>query len=62
MRWPDNLFDSGRTLAVHIYDLAMNVSGGGPASAATALVLLAFALLIQLAAWRIGQRPSSFTR
>lgn len=62
MRWPDNLFDSGRTLAVHIYDLVMNVSGGGPASAVTALVLLAFALLIQLAAWRIGQRPSSFTR
>lgn len=62
MRWPESLFDSGRTLAVHIYDLAMNVSGGGPASAGTALVLLAFALLIQLAAWRIGQRPRSFAR
>ncbi|AJE21521.1 phosphate ABC transporter permease PstA [Azotobacter chroococcum] len=62
MRWPESLFDSGRTLAVHIYDLAMNVSGGGPASAGTALVLLGFALLIQLAAWRIGQRPRSFAR
>ncbi|MFZ3186179.1 MAG: phosphate ABC transporter permease PstA [Pseudomonas sp.] len=62
MRWPESLFDSGRTLAVHIYDLAMNVSGGGPASAATALVLLGFALLIQLLAWRLGQRPLSFAR
>jgi phosphate transport system permease protein len=62
MRWPESLFDSGRTLAVHIYDLAMNVSGGGPASAATALVLLGFALLIQLLAWRIGKRPLSFAR
>ena len=62
MRWPESLFDSGRTLAVHIYDLAMNVSGGSPASAATALVLLGFALVIQLLAWRIGKRPLSFAR
>lgn len=61
-RWPESLFDSGRTLAVHIYDLAMNVSGGSPASAATALVLLGFALFIQLLAWRIGRRPASFAR
>ena len=62
MRWPESLFDSGRTLAVHIYDLAMNVSGGSPASAATALVLLGFALIIQLLAWRLGKRPLSFAR
>ncbi|MFZ3206513.1 MAG: phosphate ABC transporter permease PstA [Pseudomonas sp.] len=62
MRWPESLFDSGRTLAVHIYDLAMNVSGGSPASAATALVLLGFALVIQLLAWQIGKRPLSFAR
>jgi phosphate transport system permease protein len=62
MRWPESLFDSGRTLAVHIYDLAMNVSGGSPASAATAVVLLGFALVIQLLAWRIGKRPLSFAR
>jgi phosphate transport system permease protein len=62
MRWPESLFDSGRTLAVHIYDLAMNVSGGSPASAATALVLLGFALVIQVLAWRLGKRPLSFAR
>lgn len=62
MRWPESLLDSGRTLAVHIYDLAMNVSGGSPASAATALILLGFALIIQLVAWRIGRRPPAFAR
>ena len=62
MRWPESLFDSGRTLAVHIYDLAMNVSGGSPVSAATALVLLGFALVIQLLARQIGKRPLSFAR
>ncbi|HBP6530121.1 phosphate ABC transporter permease PstA [Pseudomonas aeruginosa] len=62
MRWPESVFDSGRTLAVHIYDLAMNVSGGSPASAATALVLLGLALIIQLLAWRLGRRPAAFAR
>lgn len=62
MRWPESVFDSGRTLAVHIYDLAMNVSGGSPASAATALVLLGLALIIQLLAWRLGRRPTAFAR
>jgi phosphate transport system permease protein len=62
MRWPESVFDSGRTLAVHIYDLAMNVSGGNPSSAATALVLLGLALIIQLLAWRLGRRPAAFAR
>ncbi|MEK8080014.1 phosphate ABC transporter permease PstA [Pseudomonas sp. XK-1] len=62
MRWPESVFDSGRTLAVHIYDLAMNVSGGSPASAATAMVLLGLALIIQLLAWRLGRRPAAFAR
>jgi phosphate transport system permease protein len=62
MRWPESVFDSGRTLAVHIYDLAMNVSGGSPASAASALVLLGLALIIQLLAWRLGRRPATFAR
>ncbi|EML5474279.1 phosphate ABC transporter permease PstA [Pseudomonas aeruginosa] len=62
MRWPGSVFDSGRTLAVHIYDLGMNVSGGSPASAATALVLLGLALIIQLLAWRLGRRPAAFAR
>lgn len=43
-RMPSSLFDSGRTLAVHILDLSMNIPGGdGPAFAA-ATVLLASSL------------------
>lgn len=39
-RMPESIYDSGRTLSVHIYDLAINVSGGESSAAATALVLM----------------------
>jgi len=45
MRYPDSMMDSGRALAVHIYDLSVNVTGGTGQAAATALVLLALVLL-----------------
>ena len=37
---PESLLDSGRALAVHIYDLSMNVTGGDGAAYASALVLV----------------------
>jgi phosphate transport system permease protein len=49
-RLPDSVFDSGRALSVHIYDLSMNVSGGEGNAAATATVLLGLLILINLAA------------
>ncbi|RMF37554.1 MAG: ABC transporter permease subunit [Planctomycetota bacterium] len=45
-RMPTTLFDSGRTLSVHIYDLAMNVPGGDVSARATAVVLVGALLLI----------------
>jgi len=39
-RWPESLLDSGRALPVHIFDLAMNVSGGDAMAQRAALVLL----------------------
>ncbi|TVP52457.1 MAG: phosphate ABC transporter permease PstA [Halomonadaceae bacterium] len=45
LRQPDSVLDSGRALAVHIYDLATNVTGGTSHGAATALVLLALILI-----------------
>jgi phosphate transport system permease protein len=39
-RWPESLGDSGRSLAVHIYDLAVNVPGGEGNAYGTALVLI----------------------
>lgn len=61
-RWPESWLDSGRTLAVHIYDLAMNVSGGSTNAAATALVLLALAIGIQGLAAALGRLSSGASR
>ncbi len=48
-RSPDSLFDSGRSLSVHIYDLAMNVPGAGSRAYATACVLVTLLLVINMA-------------
>jgi phosphate transport system permease protein len=45
-RYPRSLLDSGRSLSVHIYDLAMNVPGGDRNAAASALVLLMMMALL----------------
>ncbi|MGR9116254.1 MAG: phosphate ABC transporter permease PstA [Gammaproteobacteria bacterium] len=44
-RMPDSLFDSGRAISVHIYDLSMNVAGGDAHAHASALVLIALLML-----------------
>lgn len=56
MRMPESLADSGRTLAIHIYELAMNVPGGEGNAYATAIVLLGLLLLINLGTALIGRR------
>ena len=53
-RTPGSLLDSGRTLAVHIFDLSMNVPGGDAAAYASALVLIAALLLINMVAMRLA--------
>jgi phosphate transport system permease protein len=55
-RMPDSLFDSGRALAVHIYDLAMNVTAGEPAAYRSALVLIVLLMLTNSFAAAITQR------
>jgi phosphate transport system permease protein len=45
-RMPESLFDSGRALSVHIYDLSMNVAGGDASADASALVLICLLLII----------------
>ena len=49
-RMPGSLFDSGRSIAVHIYDLTMNVAGGERSAYAAALVLIVLLVLINAAA------------
>lgn len=55
-RMPESLSDSGRALAVHIYDLSMNVSGGDGAAYASALVLIVLIIVINTAALAISDR------
>jgi phosphate transport system permease protein len=45
-RMPGSWFDSGRTLAVHILDMSMNVPGGDARAHATATVLLMSMLIV----------------
>ena len=55
-RMPESLFDSGRALAVHIYDLSMNVSGGDGAAYASALVLIVLIVVINTSALALSDR------
>lgn len=49
-RMPASVLDSGRVLAVHIYDLSMNITGGDSAAYATALTLIALITVLNLLA------------
>lgn len=49
-RMPESLLDSGRALAVHIYDLSMNVTGGDGAAYASALVLVVLIITLNTVA------------
>jgi len=55
-RRPTSLLDSGRTLPVHIYDLAMNIPGGEASASASAVVLMACLLVINVAAMHLAGR------
>jgi phosphate transport system permease protein len=55
-RMPSSLMDSGRTLAVHIFDLSMNVTGGDAAAYASALVLIGVIMVVNALALFISQR------
>jgi len=55
-RMPGSLFDSGRALAVHIYDLSMNVTGGDASAYGAALVLILLLLVINAAVSHLSHR------
>ncbi|MGR9100972.1 MAG: phosphate ABC transporter permease PstA [Gammaproteobacteria bacterium] len=55
-RMPESLFDSGRALSVHIYEMAMNVAGGDANAHASALLLIAFLFTINGIAMTLAER------
>lgn len=52
-RMPGSLLDSGRSLSIHIYDLAMNVPGAEGNASASALVLILLLLIINVLTFRL---------
>ncbi len=55
-RWPESVWDSGRALSVHIFDLAMNVAGGETNAYGTALVVIGIVVTVNgLVSW-VGDR------
>lgn len=55
-RMPGSLFDSGRVLSVHIFDLSMNVAGGDRSAYGAALILIIMLLVINaLVSWMAGR-------
>lgn len=55
-RMPRSIFDSGRSLSIHVYDLAMNVPGGEPNAYASALVLVGLLIIINALAVGLSDR------
>ncbi len=53
-RMPGSLLDSGRALALHIFDLSMNVPGGDAPAYASALVLVVLLLAINIVAMKLA--------
>jgi phosphate transport system permease protein len=53
-RMPGSLLDSGRALALHIFDLSMNVPGGDTPAYASALVLVVLLLCINILAMQLA--------
>lgn len=61
LRDPQSIFDSGRTLSVHIYDMAMNVTGANEAAYKTAFVLVMLISIINISAHFLSSRWSRFS-
>lgn len=55
-RIPTSLLDSGRSLSIHIYDLATNVPGGEANAYGTALVLVFFLMIINIVVAAIAEQ------
>ena len=55
-RMPESWLDSGRALSIHIYDLSMNVPGAESNAYASALILLAVLLAINVCVLQLQER------
>ncbi|QDT11130.1 phosphate ABC transporter permease PstA [Planctomycetes bacterium K23_9] len=58
-RQPESLMGSGRSMSVHIFDMAMNVPAGDGRANATAALLVAMLLIINAAAMSLASKASA---
>jgi len=56
VKMPTSLLDSGRTLSIHIYDLAMNIPGGNANAYKSAFTLILLVFFISLITTAIQKR------
>lgn len=54
-RMPHSWLDSGRSLSIHIYDLAMNISNGNANAYGTATILIILLLIINISTSWLGK-------
>lgn len=55
LRMPESPLDSGRTISIHIYDLAMNVPGGDKAAYGSATVLVLLLIVVNVTVAGVGK-------
>jgi phosphate transport system permease protein len=60
-RMPGSIFDGGRVLSVHVFDLAMNVPGGEPNAYKSTFILLILVVMVHLL-FQISFRALAHTR
>jgi phosphate transport system permease protein len=53
-RMPESIFDSGRALAVYIFDLSMNITVGDQAAYGSALILILTIGVINIMALKLS--------
>jgi phosphate transport system permease protein len=56
MRMPQSIFDPGRTVSVHIFELVMNTPGGNQRALAASAVMLGALFAIHVMAARMQER------
>ena len=59
VKMPSHLLDSGRTISIHIYDLAMNVPGGNNNAYKSAFTLILLVFLISFTAMAFQKKLNS---
>lgn len=60
-RYPGSLLDSGRSMSIHVFEMAMNVPGGDSRANATAALLVMVLLMINIAAMALMRLTGNST-